>query len=387
LFQINLYALQYGILTQDANFRESADIDSKIIAVELQGKKIEVLQKVYTQDKGTWYKTNYGFVSIDLVNTNFANSELYILKPNEKYGLLNDKKLSFKNTKGINYQNVIVYEKPDFNSNIVSKHNSNFTFTVLETEHNTGDTYPWYKVDGGWINLPYLYKNPSIKKTKTTPMPKEKVVVKELVKKKEPIIKKVQKKKSIIVQNKPSKKAKKETKTFLGVALGLSKQKVTQNDRVGGFPILSNQPDESGYNILVEYGYRYNDNDFSTISFMNTHYNDIKLYNLLISHNFSYQYENINPYIGIVGGFSFIELTRSHINSTLPDEKGREFTLGFQAGAEYTYDKNIVLFGQYQYLKLEHKTNLYSGTAISEFQRDKHQNINFGIRWKFSLDK
>jgi len=89
-------------------------------------------------------------------------------------------------------------------------------------------------------------------------------------------------------------------------------------------------------------------------------------------------------YVGVVGGISFIEITKSPIaNLDISDAKGRKFALGFQTGFEYPLENNLKFFTQYQYLKAEHKTNIHSKTANAQTMRDNYSNISFGLRWNF----
>lgn len=174
-------------------------------------------------------------------------------------------------------------------------------------------------------------------------------------------------------------------KYFIGLSTGSSKMDVTQNDKIGSISI-GTPLDNKGSNFNIELGYRYNLKYFSTISYSLIKYNDIKLHNYLVSYNkvFDNQY---NPYLGLVGGVSYIELTKSHINSSLPDEKGRKFAIGVQGGLEINIDKNLDFFFQYQYLKAKHITIVESSPARSEFARDNHSNLSIGIRWIFVSEK
>ena len=168
---------------------------------------------------------------------------------------------------------------------------------------------------------------------------------------------------------------------FIGASIGLSKMSVEKNGNT--FVILSSQPDKSGINYNLELGYQYSKDIFSTVSYSLIRYNDIKLHNYLASYNKVLHDIEYKPYVGLVGGISYIQLTRSHINSTLPDTKGRRLAVGFQVGIEKEIEKDLVFFTQYQFLKAKHKTALKSGSNSDEFVRDNYSNLNFGIRKKF----
>ena len=169
---------------------------------------------------------------------------------------------------------------------------------------------------------------------------------------------------------------------FIGTSIGYSFMSVKQNDITGSM-ILGTKPDDTGVNLNLELGYNFTEDTFFTIGLNHQRYNDIKLYNYLVSYNLRLKNISYNPYIGIVGGISYIELTRGHINSPLLDTKGKEFAIGAQVGFEYPLKNNFLLYGQYQLLKAEHKTSLESTPAKSELIRDWYNNLSIGVRWKF----
>lgn len=170
------------------------------------------------------------------------------------------------------------------------------------------------------------------------------------------------------------------SKYFYEVSTGLSHMSVKQNDQIGSI-ILGESPDKNGYNLNMNLGYNYSDDTFVTIGLNHQAYHEVKLYNYLASYNkrLDYQY---NPYVGIVGGVSYIELTKSPMPSVpIMDELGRRLALGFQMGTEHKLDKKYTLFTQYQYLHAKHKTKLVSNPAVSQLVQNDYSSFSIGVRW------
>lgn len=173
----------------------------------------------------------------------------------------------------------------------------------------------------------------------------------------------------------------KDKKLFIGLSLGFTKLSKNKIDKKGSI-VSANPIDDNTLNLNIEIGYNYSKNYFSTLSYTQAFYDDIDTYDYLISFNkrFSYSY---SPYIGILGGVSYIKLTKSHLNLSIPDKRGRSVALGLQAGIEKNISQYFKLFVNYKYLKVEHKTNLLINTVKSEISRDHFNSLNFGLRYSF----
>ena len=173
----------------------------------------------------------------------------------------------------------------------------------------------------------------------------------------------------------------KEDKYFLSVSGGLSIMSVSQNNQVGSID-LGTKPDTKGLNLNFEVGYNYTPNTFATAGISYLKYSDVKLYNYLVSYNKRLKEMPYNTYIGLVGGISNIELTKSLMGGATPsDSSGRELAIGIQIGFEKKLDNDLIFFAQYQFLKAKHTTTLESSPARSELIRDNFSNISFGVRW------
>jgi hypothetical protein len=325
LLSISLSA-STGILKEDANFRDKPSLKALKVNTLRKGEEVKIIKKVVSDKYGTWYETNKGFISLELIQTNNSKISRDVNK---------DKKYFVKTPKTI----MKIKKKKEIVKPITPPIEIVIEETVLEEIVNDQEVKPVEEIQ---------------------------VVVHT---KEEPIQTKV-----VETTN--------DNKYFLAVSTGLSQMSVKQNDKVGSFPILSLQPDTQGMNLNVELGYNYTKDTFVTVGLHHQKYNDINLYNYLVSYNKKLDYK-YNPYIGVIAGISYIELTKSHINSTLPDKQGRELVYGLQTGLEHKLKKDLTLFTNFQYLKANHKTELLSRPAESEFERDDYTSISFGVRWEF----
>ena len=186
--------------------------------------------------------------------------------------------------------------------------------------------------------------------------------------------------KPIIVKTKNTE----QSKYFLGVALGFTHLDTSYNKVNGAFSPV-NSSDKNGYNFGWEVGYNIDENSFTTLSYNQINLDDAKLYNYLLSYNRRLADLPYNTYVGVLGGISYIETTKSPVaNLNNTDAKGKTNILGVQVGSEYKIQKDLNFFAQYQFLKVKHTTNIVSGTAKATVQRDNISNLMFGIRWNFN---
>jgi len=169
-------------------------------------------------------------------------------------------------------------------------------------------------------------------------------------------------------------------KYFIGVSTGMAYMNVTKTDQTGSL-VLTNQPSTKGIGINIETGYEFNKSIFMTGEIEYQKYDDVKLYNYLISLN--KRLTSIPIYLGIVTGMSTIELTKSHINLPITDKIGKSFAIGCQIGYEKPINNKFSIFTQYRFLKASHKTILKTQSAQSELVRDDYSTLNIGFRWRY----
>ncbi|MCK5109985.1 MAG: hypothetical protein KAQ94_00570 [Arcobacteraceae bacterium] len=366
-----------GTLKQTANLRELPSLTSQKIIILYKNEKVNVFKKVYTKNDGTWYKTNKGFISSELLG--FKDLD---------YRKIKNSYTRYK----ITATALMIRKYPLLHTQIMGKYKKNTIIQALAF-HKDEDNKLWIETKDGFVYAQYLEEIAFQDKIEKEII--EKQIVEQIVEQTEEAI---VIEKQIIEPKIEIEPVKKENinvpvikvthnpdtseKYFIGVSAGYSQMKVIQNDKVGSLS-LGTQPDEKGLNLNLELGYKYNSNYFSTVSYSLIKYNDIKLHNYLASYNKVFNDIRYKPYLGIVGGISYIELTKSHINSQLTDKTGQRFAIGFQTGFEKELYKSFNFFTQYQYIKAKHLTSLESSNAKSELIRDNYSNLSFGIRWGF----
>jgi len=169
-------------------------------------------------------------------------------------------------------------------------------------------------------------------------------------------------------------------KYFIGINLGLTTLKATQSNLTADKMILKDKPDTSGTSITLEVSEILSKNRFRTISYSYIKHNEVKFQNYLLSYNHRL---NNEIYIGVVGGVSFINITKSLVGGTKFASNGYKIARGVQIGYEKKIKNNITLVAQYQFLKTGHNTALSSLTDKAQIIRDNHTNITFGIRMPF----
>ena len=398
---VNLYA-STGVLKQAANIRESAAIDSKIVTVLSKGTTVHNIKKIYTKNNGTWYKIDQGYVSIELINK--SNISKAIKEPEVISAVEEPTKAKRKPAKVINNtststgvlkQAANIRESAAIDSKIV---------TVLPkgtTVHNIKKIYTknngtWYKIDQGYVSIELINKSNTskvIKQVKVIKEPEVISVVEEPAKVieepeiisavKEPA--KVERKQAKVIEE-PIKVIKNTItsafvkKHFIGMNLGMTTLKATQNNLTADKMILKNKPDTSGTSITLEAGEILSKNRFRTISYSYIKHDEVVFQNYLLSYNYRY---NKNIYAGVVGGVSFIDITKSLVSGKRLYSSGKKMAYGVQIGYERKIKNNITLVAQYQFLKTGHNTALSSVTNNAELIRDNHSNITFGIRMPF----
>ena len=174
----------------------------------------------------------------------------------------------------------------------------------------------------------------------------------------------------------------KDKKYFLEVSTGLSVMSVSQYDRTGSMTLK--KPDDKGFNLNFAVGYNYSKDTFATVGVYHHKYSDTKFYNYLVTYNKKLKDMPYNAYAGLVGGISYIEITKAQINAPILKSKSRKLALGVQVGFEEPLEKDLTLFGQYRYLKAEHTTSLESNPAKSDLIRDDYSTFSIGVRWSFN---
>jgi len=296
----------------------------------------------------------------------------YILSKGDIVHIVKKEKNTPKNTFIVILTDTKAYENSDFNSKILYIINAKAYKEISETKYIKDYEYPWYKIDKGWINTPFLNIKNFDNKINA--------------------IKKIEKKPKKILSNKTAKKINIKTKSivnkpyirtynnFIGISAGYSYVDAKKSNIIGNIPLNENIS-TNGMNISFEFGIRY-PKYFYTLNYENINYSDVKFNRFFIGafKPFTYKY---NPYIGILAGMSFIELKKAHFNTTIPKGIGKSNAFGLQFGLENKIYKNWTFNPYIRYVNTNHKTILKANPAKAEIIRNNNIDINIGLRYDF----
>ena len=138
--------------------------------------------------------------------------------------------------------------------------------------------------------------------------------------------------------------------------------------------------DKDSTNVDLGVGYRFRDMMFSTLSYQRAIFNEVNIDNLYVSLNYQFREIHLKPYVGVLIGLSRLVWSKYPVSGTL-DNDNESITLlgGLQLGVEYSFSDDWSIFGEYQILKNEHKTNILGDNLKIAFQN----NLNVGVSYKF----
>ena len=162
---------------------------------------------------------------------------------------------------------------------------------------------------------------------------------------------------------------------FASIAFGLSTissdfESSTQNVSI----------DEKGSNVDLGLGYRYNQNIFATLSYQRAMFDEVHIDNIYTSLNYQLQEVFLQPYIGVMLGYSQLTWDKDPITGTSDnDYTSTTPFVGLQVGLGYSFENDWSIFTQYQILKNQHNTDV-SGDNLSI---DLQNNLQLGVRYDF----
>jgi opacity protein-like surface antigen len=136
-------------------------------------------------------------------------------------------------------------------------------------------------------------------------------------------------------------------------------------------------------NIELGIGYKFNDRFFSTLSFKRSMFDIANIDNIYTS--FNYQMSDIlfKPYIGILFGYSSLNWEKDpdtvNSNKSLVSNK---FMYGFTLGGEYKLASDWSVYMKYQYIKHDHKIDIYT-PGYKNIEHKYEQDIIVGLKYVF----
>jgi len=173
-----------------------------------------------------------------------------------------------------------------------------------------------------------------------------------------------------------------ETKFFLAQGIGLSKHKVTVNNKVGNV-VLDQKPTSSGKSTNFEFGYTHTKDYFSTFQYSTLSYTEIDIQNIILTFNKKYIFSSFDTYVGVAAGISKTKLNTSLINGVTTTKTGQSNIYGIQTGIDKALNEGAYIYVQYQFLKTNQKRIIKKSGSISELKRDNYSNVSIGVKFTF----
>lgn len=172
---------------------------------------------------------------------------------------------------------------------------------------------------------------------------------------------------------------------FATVSLGLAQTDISKNDKRDSIELTQDAKDDASTNYEVGFGYDYNSNYFTTLTYSQTSFDNAEVSNILVGVNYRFNDLFLKPYVGILAGNSTLVWEKDPITTIeeIVEDESSQNTYGLQFGGEYKISKSVGVFGQYQMLFHEHTTKVTSAVHDTEIIVDGQNNLNIGLRYNF----
>jgi len=391
---ISLLFADMAILKEDANIRDRASLNSKVIDVGLKGDKLQIIQKVHTKTDGTWYQTQKGYIALDLVDIEYDLAKLYNLDNNVSY----------------------IYSE-DILTIYADSNNSEDSIATLEAykyepiicqKFINGYKYLWYKTQKGWINGSYVVQPKFLTTCKDDNIVEdEEILVSSLEEeiqtnsqlennitqdvKKEPEehkqelkVEEKPKTEDKIVEVKQTKIEQKHIDLFAGVMFGFNNLSINTEQISGSTIDLQTPLDNTGLSGNLHLGIRYNKNYQVILNYDYITLDDVTLNNFYLSVNYQFQ-NRFNPYIGLSSGLSLLKWKSDPLG--VSDMKESESKaggfIGLQTGLEYFYNQQYSFITQFLYQEFFHETQIVDGSNEALIKHDRVIQFGIGFRYWF----
>lgn len=359
-----LYSLSasMGITQVIANVTKEPSSKSELMGVLMINEDIEVLEKIFV-GKTPWYKTPRGYVLASAIKI----------------------KKDFDAQKHFRKSTLVdVYESPSKASKSLKKIDFKYLESndILEEKNISGDMYIWRKVDGGWINVPYIKMAPKKEKTLQVVAAEEKPQKELAPKPKEvEIIQAPSIQEEIQSDASMPKSTPKKIKYFVGVGLNYNQLGIEHENQVGDIP-LNKELQNNVASATLQLGTKI-DSYVVRANYEIANFDDIMINSLYASLDYEFDYA-IKPFIGVSLGMSYLEWKNDPINAAkTTDTQLSSFLYGAQMGFDYEFYKNWSFFSEVSYQKLDFKTNLISLPAKATIKHKDKKSLGIGLRYSF----
>lgn len=174
-----------------------------------------------------------------------------------------------------------------------------------------------------------------------------------------------------------------EDSYFIGVTIGLSKLNIEENDLIGNLT-LDSDPDDSGMIYGIDVGYHFNKSIFMTLDYQYTVLDDVDFNEIFTTVNYKFNETfSMDPYVGAIVGYSKMAWSQNPLNSSNNNNESSSYSGGIQIGADKYVMDQMALYLSYQYLIMNHTTNIKTFLEEKELEHTSKQTLNIGIKYYF----
>ena len=171
---------------------------------------------------------------------------------------------------------------------------------------------------------------------------------------------------------------------FVDAIVGVGSIDISKSDNKDTIELTNDSKDDSGTNIGIGLGYKYNNNIFTTIEYTNLSLDNATINNFLVGVNYQFDDIFLKPYVGVSVGYSMFEWDNSPITNPEKSKLDSAQNLyGVQAGIETDIAKDFAIFAQCQLLFQEHSTYITSPVHDTTILHQQQNNLSMGIKYYF----
>lgn len=355
-----------GVAKEDVNVRSKPTLQSEKMGAFIKGKPVEIIRKLRNKE-GTWYETTMGYVLSPYISTNVHNPDQL------RYGKAKE---------------FALYESPSKDAKVIGSVDLQYlkTASSLEVRYKSGYDYPWYRLEKGWVNIPYLIKAKK-QAVKQQPTVIEQADEQKAVSNAKAVAVKAVKKedapqKTATPQMQQTKAPACEIHYFIGAGVASNTLHISKKDQAG-LVTLSHEPDSHALSYSVQGGAKINTNYIAALSYEHIGLDDVTIRSLDLSLDYMFDLF-LHPSIGVSLGMGELEWSKDPLaSSQLKDTKLSSFFYGLQAGIEYELDKHWSIYSNLQYKKFDFKTDLISISSKAQINHEDSKSIGIGVRYWF----
>jgi len=191
-------------------------------------------------------------------------------------------------------------------------------------------------------------------------------------------------KKTLHVKEKKDRKSEpNDNDFFIGTALGLLYANTKEKSLTGAIE-LDSAVSTTGVSVNLEGGYYFSKHIFMTLNYHYLLLDDSNFNNIFMSINYEFLKEKtVSPYVGILGGYSFLNWSEYPISSLQSDATSSSLMSGIVMGANVEIVNSLDLFIRYQVWIMNHTTTLENSQGKMQIEHDFGHNASLGVRFKF----